>query len=272
MKKSVLYALSSALLLCSACFNPAMNRDKPIDTPLPCQTAKSSSAPVTEGLVAEYLFDSDARDSGPFQISGTVHNAQLTTDRFGRQSQAYQFDGSNAYIEIPDNNAFSVSTTRQLSISVWMRPDALDFNLSENNYVHWMGKGSVRGSHEWTFRMYNKSDASRSNRTSFYLYNLPGGLGAGSYAQDQVSAGQWIHFVCVADLSTDSITLYKNGVKRDSDAIYNSQYHITPQNGSSPVRIGTRDFKSYFQGAIDDIRVYNRAMSAEEVLALYNEK
>jgi hypothetical protein len=51
----------------------------------------------------------------------------------------------------------------------------------------------------------------------------------------------------------------------------NSQYHINPQNGTAPVRIGTRDFKSYFKGAIDDIRIYNRALSAFEVAQLFHE-
>jgi hypothetical protein len=231
----------------------------------------NAAIPIT-GLTACYLFNGDARDSGPSGINGTVHNAVLTTDRFGKPDCAYQYNGMDSFIELPDNDIFSVSTTGQMSISAWIRPDTLMFPKWESTgYVHWMGKGQS-GVHEWVFRMYNlTNEENRPNRMSFYLFNPAGGLGAGSYAQETVTSGKWMHLVAIANTSSDSITWYKNGVKMDSDPIYNGDYKITPRNGTAPVRIGTRDFASYFKGAIDDIRFYNRALSAGEVLALYNE-
>ena len=44
------------------------------------------------------------------------------------------------------------------------------------------------------------------------------------------------------------------------------------QNGEAPIRLGTRSGWSFFQGRIDDLRIYNRALTEEEILALYNEK
>jgi len=224
------------------------------------------------GLTACYLFIGDARDSGPSNINGTIHNAVLTPDRFGRPDCAYQFNGMDSFIELPDNDVFSVSTTGQMSISVWLRPDTLMFQKWESTgYVHWMGKGQS-GAHEWVFRMYNlTNEENRPNRTSFYLFNPAGGLGAGSYVQETVTNCKWMHFVAIASITRDTITWYKNGVKMDADPIFNGDYKITPQNGTAPVRIGTRDFASYFKGAIDDLRFYNRALTSGEVLALYNE-
>src|SRR6516164_288784 len=118
------------------------------------------------------------------------------------------FNGFNAYVEIPSIDDYSVSTTGELTVSAWMRPDTLDFpNVEANHdYIHWLGKGETSGAagdQEWTFRMYNRHDPSdsppRPNRISFYLFNPQGGLGVGSYVQVPIHRGRWIYVVGVAD-------------------------------------------------------------------------
>lgn len=232
----------------------------------------SSAAVPKDGLVARYDFSGSARDLSGQGHHGTVHHARLTRDRFGRPRQAYFFNGSDGYVEVPDHDVFSLSTTGQLSISVWMRPDALEFISKEGTgYVHWLGKGEA-GQHEWVFRMYSRSNTERrDNRTSFYLFNLIGGEGAGSFVQEQVVSRRWYHYVSVMSYKDDTITWYKNGKQQDQDPFINSRYHVDPKNGTAPIRIGTRDFKSYFKGAIDDVRIYDRALSAAEVTQLYHE-
>jgi len=226
----------------------------------------------TQGLVARYLFNGNALDSSGSGRNGVIHNATLTSDRLGNGSSAYSFNGTNAYIEVPDNNAFSLPTTGHLSISVWMRPGTLTFPDTEGTgYVHWLGKGATN-QQEWTFRMYSAGNTeNRANRTSFYLFNLAGSEGAGSYVEEAVTPGTWYHYVAVADMPSDTIKLYKNGVLEDQDSFMNSQYHVVPKNGTSPLRIGTRDFASFFKGAIDNLYIYNRALSATEVQQLFHD-
>jgi hypothetical protein len=48
-------------------------------------------------------------------------------------------------------------------------------------------------------------------------------------------------------------------------------YYINDKNGTAPVRIGTRDFNSFFQGAVDDLRIYDRVLNPAEIEALYKE-
>ncbi len=84
--------------------------------------------------------------------------------------------------------------------------------------------------------------------------------------------GRWYHYVAVVDMSTDTITWYKNGQFKDQDPFINSDYHIHPKHGTAPVRIGTKDFASYFKGAIDNINIYNRALSAFEIGQLYADR
>ena len=244
-------------------------------------TASSPAVVPTNGLVAAYSFDGNAQDSGPNGINGTVHGATLTADRFGNANSAYAFNGTSAYIEIPDNDVFSVPTTGYLSISVWMRPDVLQFPKNEGGYVHWMGKGTASGTNgnqEWVFRMYNYTltnapppDDTRTNRTSFYLFNNIGGEGAGSYVQEPLTAGTWYHYVAVVSTPSNTITWYKNGVKKDQDCFNCDPYYIIPQNSNAPVRVGTRDLHSYFQGAIDDIYIYNRVLTTNEIKGLYQD-
>ena len=128
------------------------------------------------------------------------------------------FNGRDTYVEIPSLADYSVSTTGELTISAWLRPDTLNFPSVERNsdYIHWLGKGErtgTEGNQEWTFRMYNHIDPldnpSRPNRISFYLFNPQGGLGVGSFVQVPIQKGKWIHIVGVAD-STRTY-LYKDG-------------------------------------------------------------
>jgi hypothetical protein len=112
------------------------------------------------------------------------------------QMSVLQFDGAKDFIEIPDDVGFSVATTGRLTVAAWMRPYVLTFPHSESTgYVHWMGKGEI-GQQEWTFRMYSETTTDhpqRPNRISFYIFELQGGRGVGSYFQEPVHAGEWIH-------------------------------------------------------------------------------
>ena len=179
------------------------------------------------------------------------------------------FNGSTGYVEIPDADVFSESTTGALSVEAWMRPDLLTMpNAESSGYVHWMGKGT-NGQHEWVARMYQQGNSEdRANRISFYSFNLTGGLGAGSYFQDTVVVNQWIHYVGTFD---DTRTyIYKNGAMRDSDLL--SDYSIVPMNGTAPVRIATRDMNSFFQGSIARVAIYNVRLTEQQILAHYAAK
>lgn len=239
-----------------------------------------------EGLIAYYPFTNASLDNA---ISSHLNDSNSTspqdaqnngatfgTDRFGNENSAALFNGkNNVYIEIPDNDAFSIKNTGALTISVWVCPKVLIFQNAETaGYVHWMGKGMPQ-QHEWAFRMYNKDltdkQENRPNRISAYAFNLKGGLGSGSYVQEDVTIDTWIHIVVCYDIETNTITLFKNGIQKDQDPLYDETYGVQVENGNAPVRLGTRSLWSFFEGSIDDLRFYNRALSDTEIIALYNE-
>lgn len=189
--------------------------------------------------------------------------------------RALVFDGAHSYVEVADNNDFSPATTGEFTFEAWMRPDVLQFEKEEGSgYVHWMGKGHS-GQHEFLARIYSLvNDENRPNRISGYAFNQEGGLGVGSYFQDSISAGDWIHYTFVINTSDTSVDypmgytkIYKNGSLRDTDDL--STLSIIPKNTASSFRIGTRDFQSYFEGAIGKVALYNYELSPFQVLEHY---
>jgi concanavalin A-like lectin/glucanase superfamily protein len=185
------------------------------------------------------------------------------------------FSGDASYVEASGSHAFSVGDTG-LSIAVWMRPDVLTFDRTEHPesptpYIHWLGKGDGNR-HEWTFRMYsqpvNDAASSRGNRISFYVFNADGGRGCGSYFQDPIVAGSWMHVVGVADPAAHETTIYKNGVWRHSDSYAPK---ITPAPADAPLRLGTKDEKSFLKGAIGPVLIWNRPLAESEVRDFFND-
>jgi hypothetical protein len=117
------------------------------------------------------------------------------------------FSGSGQYVEMP--NAPHLSFGRDgLTVSAWLRTETLEFNATEGSgYVYWMGKGEW-ARQEWAMRMYsytNRERPPRPNRISFYLFNLDGGPGEGSYFQQPVRPGEWIQVTAFAGDGTTTI-------------------------------------------------------------------
>jgi len=197
--------------------------------------------------------------------------------------------GDDSYVEIASIKEYSVATTGDLSVAAWMRPDTLNFpNWEGTGYVYWLGKGES-GRQEWAFRMYNRDgtqeDPPRPNRVSFYVFNPGGGLGVGSYFPNTLHVGHWIFVVGVAD-STRTY-MYRDGRYQRCDTYRgpsagkcpihfqappndNVQLEIDPIAGSAPLRFGTRDLNSFFEGGLSRVRIWNRVLSAEEISALYS--
>jgi len=208
----------------------------------------------------------------------------------GDSNTAVQFTGAN-YVEIPDSADFSQPTsTVGLTVEAWMRPDALSFpgesspDSTQNPYVHWLGKGEPL-QYEWAFRFYSaepsQDPTARPNRISGYIWSPPGKEGAGAYVQEVVAIGVWIHVVVCyqpGDMNTcppAGVQIFLNGVLKDgppkSGTLYNNPlFAIQPAHGTAPLRLGTRDLASFLVGALDEVAIYPRVLSPDEILSNYN--
>lgn len=184
------------------------------------------------------------------------------------------FDGVNDYAMIPDYDGYSYVNNSGLTVSVWVRPDALSMpNQEGSGYVEFLNK-TANAKNEWLFRMYCTGNSeSRENRFSFYHFTATGGLGAGADIQSVVEPGQWVHLV--GRMDTKYISLYRNGVFCQRVDWVAGGIPITPSGTTAPIRVGaggdnSDTLESFLQGALSDICIYNRALSNAEILDLYH--
>jgi hypothetical protein len=225
----------------------------------------------------------DALDSSANGHKGSYKGTPAFQERGaiqGDANTAVKLDGKHSHVEIADHKDFSQPTSgKGLTVEVWVRPDVLDFDGETNDpYVFWLGKGEARRQ-EWGLRFYSARSKDRPNRMSAYMFNPEGGLGAGAYFQDKLTAGDWIHVVACFDPGDAStrgagVHIYKNGVHRlgppSAGTLYNNpKWQIKPVHGTAPLRLGTRDTKSFLTGALDEVAIYPRVLTAKEILENY---
>ena len=209
---------------------------------------------LTQGLVAHWPLDGTPNDASGNGHHGLAFNLDPTTDRFGVANAAYHFNGINGYmtaagVPIPTNNAFSWS--------LWIKAE----------------EPGVRGP------IIERAQAFGVNLTSPVLFTEPGAAlsfgtccaGNGSSLQTPIGslpANQWIHFVGTS-AQDGRRALYLDGqlVAEMTGTAYGQALELFifgRDRMDDPVIDNI-----YFPGALDDIRIYNRELSAAEVLALY---
>jgi hypothetical protein len=225
----------------------------------------------------------DARDTTGHGHTGTYKGEPAFRQEGairGDPDTAVRLDGKRSYVEVPSHEGFSQPTSgKGLTVEAWVRPDALEFDgETDDPHVHWLGKGEA-GRQEWALRFYSRKSKDRANRISAYLFSPRGGLGAGAYFQDKLATGEWVHVVACfdpgdADTEGAGVRIYKDGVLRlgppRPGALYaNPRWQVKPAAGAAPVRLGTRDRKSFLTGALDEVAIYPRVLSADEVLDNY---
>ncbi|MDO8474223.1 MAG: LamG domain-containing protein [bacterium] len=200
---------------------------------------------LQKGLVGNWKMDGNAKDSTPNSNHGTVTGATLTTDRKGQTNKAYSFNGTTNYVSVPTSSSLQI--TGSVSISVWV-------NAATQ-------AGDVR--------IVNKESAADTDGYALGLAsnNIAGKIGDGTNcylnSTSAVSTGAWNHLVMTGDGVT--MKMYINGVQ-----ISQTKSCGSVASNTSILAIGARySATQFFTGSIDDVRIYNRALSATEVLALY---
>jgi hypothetical protein len=199
------------------------------------------------GLVAWYPFNGDAIDASGNGNNGTVHGATLTTDRFGNANAAYYFNGTTDYISV--NNSPSLNPTDEISISAWV-------------------KWETGGANDY-FILSKQYELSRSILLKFRPHIIVSGTPVIFDGQTSIPSGVWTFVTMVYDGS--AVKVFFNSTL---DGFVNQTGTI--QSSSDPLIIGQRVPASggmyQFKGSIDDIRIYNQALTDCEIAALYQEQ
>ncbi|MGA2175941.1 MAG: LamG domain-containing protein [Verrucomicrobiota bacterium] len=198
---------------------------------------------LTNGLVAYYPFNGNANDASGNGNNLANHGATLCADRFGNPNQAYSFNGSS-YL---GSSTVPLSQIDNWTVVAWINLASLN---QVEAYVVCMGYddgGSGNG--------YALGVAGGNQLGAFF-----GGVGGFPGGYVFPSTNQWYQVVMLR--SSGSTMFYVNGVLT-TNGILN-----TPGTPTS-FEIGSATGIRFFNGAIDDVRIYNRALSASEVQELY---
>jgi gliding motility-associated-like protein len=224
-------------------------------------SAKSTAQNINQGLVAHYKLDGNALDAGSFGLHGTNFGAVQDTDRFGRCGRALYFNGGVVssdlwYIKVPHNALLNF--TGPFSFSFWIKKEG-----GTNGHI--ISKGNIR--------------------SNSYFYEVNGGVGTtkdGLTINKPPSAkvsieplanlnGGWRHVVCI--YGNDYMAVFVDGVQKGFE-VFTPTLNFTTTN-TNDLFIGRYEENGLpfrFSGSLDDIRIYNRALTLDDVFALYAER
>jgi hypothetical protein len=205
----------------------------------------------TEGLVGWWPFNANADDESGNGNFGTVNRAKLCEDRFEKKSKAYQFDGIYSYIAVELHNQ-SLLLDNNFTISFWTK-----LNFNNNNDQTFISKGdgfsneySIFCSQEYEIEFIDHGKMLQPN-FKFQGFN------------------SWTNIVCTMDHGIGSIYI-------DGSLVYNitTAKVILPSNlplvfgatfepgTNTPIR------NSYLNGKLDDVGIWNRVLTKDEILKL----
>ncbi|MHB2154054.1 carboxypeptidase regulatory-like domain-containing protein [Calditrichota bacterium GD2] len=199
---------------------------------------KTTPNPIpTDGLIAYWPFNGNANDESGNGNDGTVSGAILTMDRFSHSDKAYQFDGNDDFIST------NFKPSNVFTLSIWY----LKNNSQKNNagllstYKGFNYNGvyyAMNGSTDWI-----RCDGNSLNSFSSSSLN-------------------WKQIVIISDGAR--VKVYENTVKK-------LDFAGTTKHASTIVFGDSRYNGRFFSGKIDDIRIYNRVLNENEIIALFHE-
>jgi hypothetical protein len=202
--------------------------------------------PSDESLVAYWSFDDGAGttavDNSGNGNDGTLTNMEEADWVDGISGKALDFDG------VDDHVVTTLTPPKPISISAWVNAD----DFGEDGYI-------ARSSKAIYFRV------TTDGKVRFFMYD--GSLND-LLSTTVLSTGQWYHVVVSWDGTTgdDSQKIYIDGELDNANAAHGTDY----DNDGNSFTFGARDtYHSHFDGTIDEVRIYNTVLTANEVKALY---
>ena len=236
-----------------------------------CFTTKlySQSLPSyvpTNGLVGWWGFNGNAQDGSGYGNHGIVNGATLTTDRFGNQNGAYSFDGIDDWVQINDD---SLLRPGLLTLSAWVYTTQNSANPIITKMRIGNPFGPDGGEQYCLFHsQYNTQNAAGSFQIKREGACVNGGVGWQRIMQNNLNfgLGNWYHLAGTYDGTI--MKLYINGQLSGS---FNPPSGPIDDcaNGSFNIGRGWVNF-DFFSGIIDDIGIWDRALTQQEITNLYN--
>ena len=209
--------------------------------------AAAYAGTAEEGLIAHYNFDEGEgiilKDQAGNECHGVIQNAEYVKSGKG---YALEFNGVDSMVEVPPSPALAAAK-EAITLEVWIKPTAIDQGEP----------GILVARHSATaplaITVYHKDKRA-------YFYTAMGQVN-GQVATAQMALEKWAYLVATWDGETAAF--YKNG------KIVSQRRSKKPELLTDGLLIG-RSGTSFYHGLMDDVRIYNRALTAEEVAAHFN--
>lgn len=223
-------------------------------------------ADLTDGLIAYYPFNGNANDESLHGHNGTVYGATLTGDRFGSASSAYYVDGDD-YIELAKAADFGFNN-ESFSVSVWVQ--IFDNANAYRNFISFYDTSDGFP----TFALSKARSGFQDGRIYSEVweygaaYPTPGqSIVFSSDTGEQLPKNEWLHLASVVDRGADQLRLYLDDSLQDTASLIDFNYSAASSLGAF---IGAGRFLGgHHYGLIDDVHIYNRALTQSEVTQLY---
>ncbi|SDP95020.1 Ig-like domain (group 2) [Mucilaginibacter sp. OK268] len=216
------------------------------------------------GLLAFYPFNNNTNDLSGHGNTGVANSISSIADRFGKPNSAYYFNGTSSYILVKDKAELRLANT-DFTINNWVKLDSYDPSYG-TQIICKRGPGSDNG---WSSSI-TGSDFQNSGQ---------GGLGLVSFGKGDISAlstkaidlNKWYMITTVYKTNVQQISFYVNG------AFVNTVYGVSGPNafvtadlymGKDNPQVPSTGY--FLKGALDDVRIYGRALHATEIKKLYN--
>lgn len=216
----------------------------------------------TNGLVGWWPFNGNANDESGNGNNGTVNGATLVADRNGNPNSAYSFNGTTNFIEVA--HSANQNFPNGQSVSFWTYRTGMLSASGDQNHILSKGPQLWNGQNIW---------AGDANNYIRYHY-IEGNYNTHNScitAQNSFSLNNWLHYVVTNDLST--INVYLNGNLVQTCPISNPSTSLAG-TAQGPMNFGKGrghfQGEQGFQGRIDDIGIWNRALTPQEITDLYN--
>jgi hypothetical protein len=215
-------------------------------------TAQIPSYVPTNGLVGWWPFNGNANDESGNGNNGTVNGATLTSDRNGNINSAYSFNGTNQWINMPSGSITTMNITTDMTLSFWFKTNQTGAGLiGFGDNVNGFNGGYLAA-------IGNSTLPNVSGKMSFFSAN-------NWYRGNRTLVDNMWHHTCI----TISGTILKIIIDNNIDTLVANVGHPISFNGLRAIGARNDGLPGFFNGIIDDIAIYNRALTQQEITQLY---
>lgn len=230
---------------------------------------------LDNGLVAYYPFNDSGEDESPFGNDAVALNQIVfeTAEINDVTQTVATFNGMNSFIQIPNANQINFDNESTFSISFWLKApeQQVDLNGTVNDIFHKWNNTSQEP-YPYTMRIYNQGNAQYRGavRPALYQGNAPGcsePAGVGATSVTRINDNEWHHIV-FSRTNEGSLQLY---IDCELEFEIDDTSTCTTES-PSPLIFGMREpngvFSRAFKGSLDEVRIHDRALTADELILL----